>query len=282
MESLTDNGKKYDPRESYLVFVADERLFALPFQKIISVLDVPHATMMPAMSEQTRGVMDFMGQPITIYDFRKKIGAASVHDEIDRFNAMLQQRKQDHLNWIAKLKDAIESGTEITVETNPHNCAFGKWYDSFQTDNLALKRHLAKFDAPHQQIHGIATRSKQFIAEGKKEAAQRLIHESEQGVLRQLITLFDETRSELQKAYTEYAIVVQADESSNVALAVDEPRYFGMLDDITFPLPKLIDRHGVGFVDAYGVLKSEGVDAEILIVELDKFLLDNSHNMLES
>lgn len=276
MDSLPQNGNKYNPQESFLVFAADKRLFALPFQKIISVLDIPKATMMPSMSEHTRGVVDFMGEPVAMYDFRKKIGAVSVRDEIMALSEILQQRKQDHLNWIARLKDAVYSGSEITVETNPHKCAFGKWYDTFKTDSLVLKRHLAKFDAPHQQIHSIANRAKLLIAESNKEAALQLIHETEQGVLAQLVALFDETGSELQKAISEYAIVAQAEDSMKIALAVDEPRYFGILDDIVSPLPKMVDRHGIGFVDAYGVLKSEGIVAEILIVELDKFLSESS------
>lgn len=263
---------KYDPQGSYLVFSVDDRLFSLPFQKIVSVLDVPKATLMPGMDEYMRGVMDFMGQPITIYNFRKKIGAPDVSDEIITLSETLQQRKQDHLNWIAKLKGAVESGAEITVETNPHKCAFGTWYDSFRTDNLAMKRYLAKFDAPHQYIHGIAAHAKQFIAEGNTDAALKLIRETEQGALAQLVVLFDEASAELQQAFTEYAIVVQADECTKVALAVDEPRYFGVLDDLTFPLPNMVDRHGVGFVDAYGVLKSDDGAAEILIVDLEKFL----------
>lgn len=278
MDNLAQNENKYDPQESYLVFAADERLFALPFQKIISVLDVPKATMMPAMSEHTRGVMDFMGEPITMYDFRKKIGAVSIREEIIKLSETLLQRKQDHLNWIAKLKEAVNSGSEITLETNPHKCAFGKWYDSFHTDSLSLKRYLAKFDAPHQHIHGIANHAKHLIAEGNTDAALNLIQETEQGELAQLVALFDEAKIELQHAYTEYAIVVHAEESMKVALAVDEPRYFGILDDITFPLPKMVDQHGVGFVDAYGVIKSDGVNTEILIVDLEKFLSENGQS----
>jgi len=276
MEYLSQSESKYDPQGSYLVFSVDDRLFSLPFQKIVSVLDVPKVTMMPRMDEYISGVMDFMGQPISIYNFRKKIGAASVNEEIIKLSETLQQRKQDHLNWIARLKDAVTNCTEITVETNPHKCAFGKWYDSFCTDNLAMKRYLAKFDAPHKHIHAIGTQAKELIADGNCDAALKLIHETEQGALAQLVVLFDEAKAELRQAFTEYAIVVQADDLMKVALAVDEPRYFGVLDDLTFPLPKMVDQAGAGFVDAYGVLKSDGADAEILIVDLEKFLSDSS------
>lgn len=273
MESLQAmSNDKYDPQGSYLVFSVNKQLFALPYQKIISVLDNPTATMMPGMDAHTRGVMDFMGKPVTLYDFRKITGILTMNEEIETLDDSLMKRKQDHLNWIAKLKDAVNSGSEITVETNPHKCAFGKWYDSFHTDNLGLSKYLEKFDAPHKHIHGIATRAKDLIAQGDVGAAMKLIDETENRELAELLRLFDGAKAELKRAHTEYAIVVHADDSMHVALAVDEPKYFGVLNDITYPLPKMVDREAASFVDAYGVLRSEGTDAEILIVELDKIL----------
>lgn len=277
MEGLPETFPKYDSQVSFLVFSVDRRLFALPFQKIVSVLDSPKSTRVPKMPEHTRGVMDFMGDPIPIYDFRKKIGAVTLGDEILNLSDTLQQRKQDHLNWITRLKEQVTNGAEITVETNPHKCAFGKWYESFRTDTLALKRYLEKFDTPHQNIHAIATKAKQLITEKNREGALKLIQETEEGSLAQLVILFDEARAELQRAYTEYAIVVHADDVTKVALAVDEPRYFGPLDDLTFPLPKMVDRHENSFVDAYALLRGEKNDTEILIVDLDRFLSTDQH-----
>src|SRR3990167_4072912 len=44
-------------------------------------------------------------------------------------NAELAQREVDHLNWAGKVTGVLlNGGTELTVETDPHKCGFGKWY----------------------------------------------------------------------------------------------------------------------------------------------------------
>ncbi len=263
---------KYDAQGAYLVFAVDRKFFAMPYQKIISVLDNPPATRMPGLSDHARGVMDFMGEPITYLDFRKLIGARGMREEMSELHETLQARKQDHLNWIAKLKEAVTNGTEITVQTDPHLCAFGKWYDSFQTENLSLKRFLKGFDQPHRQIHGIAVRAKELIASGNVTAALHLIGETENRQLAELVRLFDSAKEELRKATSEYAIVARSEERGMIALAVDEPRYFGQLETITHPLPKMATLQENGFVDACGSLRGEGVESEILIIDLERLV----------
>jgi len=270
--SVEHSAAKYDPQENFLVFAVNQQLFALPHQKIISVLDNPASTMMPGMSDHARGVMNFMGEPVTYFDFRKILGEQSIREEINELFDMLLARKQDHLNWVSKLKEAVTNGTEITVQTNPHLCAFGKWYDGFQTENLALSRYLKKFDQPHQKIHALAIQAKGLISAGNAQTALDMIHEAENTVLAQLIRLFDEARDELQRANTEYAIVTQTDDMRKAAFAVDQPKYFGVLDEITHPLPKMVVQQSNGFVEACGTLKVDDTNTEILIIELTKLI----------
>jgi purine-binding chemotaxis protein CheW len=173
---------KYNAVDSYLVFAVDRQYFAMPYQNIIAVLDNPPATRMPGMCPYARGVMEFMGEPVSYFDFRKLIGVRGIPEELDELYATLLARKQDHLNWIGKLKDEVTNGADITVQTNPHLCAFGKWYDAFETDNLAMKRFIRQFDRPHQHIHSIAVRVKEYMATGDAPAALHLIRETEDKV----------------------------------------------------------------------------------------------------
>ena len=46
-----------------------------------------------------------------------------------QLDAELAQREVDHLNWAGKVTGVLLSGSsELTVETDPHKCGFGKWY----------------------------------------------------------------------------------------------------------------------------------------------------------
>jgi Chemoreceptor zinc-binding domain/CheW-like domain len=263
---------KYMQEWSYLVFTVNGQLYALPHQNIISILDKPQTTVIPGMVDEVSGVIDFMGKPLPLYDFRKIIGLRPLMEEADELASSLMQRKQDHLNWITKLKEAVTAGADITVETDPHKCAFGRWYDSFHSDNRIMERHLKQFDAPHKYIHGIALQAKQYMSDGDGDAALKLIQETEHNDLAKLVSLFDGTRQLLHRALTECVIVVQVGRAERVAFTVDEPSYFGQLDEITYPLPLMAVPQGAGFIEAHGVLNADGGASQVLIVALDKVI----------
>ena len=71
------------------------------------------------MADHVRGVIDFMGKPVPLYDFRSRLGEPSIRQDMEDLVELLMARKQDHLNWIAKLKDCVSTGTEIKLATNP-------------------------------------------------------------------------------------------------------------------------------------------------------------------
>jgi purine-binding chemotaxis protein CheW len=269
---MTLPAAKYDRKENYLVLDVNKQLFGIPHSKIISILDGPKCTAMPGLIDQVSGVIDFMDKPIPLLSFRKNLGLASIKEEMDALVEMLEQRKQDHLNWIAKLHGCVESGTEISVETNPHKCAFGKWYDSYVTENLGLARYLKQFDAPHKRIHNLAVQAKELLARNDHSGALDLIRRAETNELSKLVALFDQAAGILYGSITEYAVVVQVDDQRTSALAVDHLKYFGPLDEIVYPLQGMFDCRGRSFVDAYGMYAADESSVEILIVNLEHLI----------
>jgi purine-binding chemotaxis protein CheW len=83
------------------------------------------------------------------------MGLTSAVEETESFCALMQQREQDHRNWLNELE---ASSRPFTLATDPHQCAFGKWYDKFKAENAWVAALLKKFDVPHRQIHGMAIR----------------------------------------------------------------------------------------------------------------------------
>ncbi|MCC6697708.1 MAG: CZB domain-containing protein [Candidatus Hydrogenedentes bacterium] len=76
----------------------------------------------------------------------------------------LSQREIDHLNWASQVSALLtdESKTELTVETDPTKCAFGKWYYSDERKHAALlvpsaAEYLDALDEPHRKLHESAT-----------------------------------------------------------------------------------------------------------------------------
>ncbi len=75
----------------------------------------------------------------------------------------LAQRELDHLNWANQVNALLTDAkvTKLTVETDPHKCAFGKWlYGKGRQEVEKLVPSLApllkKIEAPHARLHASA------------------------------------------------------------------------------------------------------------------------------
>jgi hypothetical protein len=86
-------------------------------------------------------------------------GAHSIRGGINlrgRFCAMMQLREQDHRKWLLELEASVQEHRSFLMTTDPHKCAFGKWYDNYHADNAWVAALLKKVDGPHRQIHAVA------------------------------------------------------------------------------------------------------------------------------
>lgn len=73
------------------------------------------------------------------------------------------QKEVDHLNWASAVSSLIndDSVTTLTAQTDPHQCAFGKWYygpERKQAEALVpgLAPVLARIEEPHARLHQTA------------------------------------------------------------------------------------------------------------------------------
>lgn len=254
----------------YFVFSVKDYLLALPFFNIIQIVDSPICTAVPNMPPYVRGVIDFMGAPIPMIDTRVRLSVKSRQEEVaDMVNTFLQ-RKQEHLNWISNLKDAVEHDKEISVEKNPHVCAFGKWYDTYKANTLALSSYMYRFDRPHKAIHNLAVQSENLILAGQKQQAHLLISAAEQNELKTLVALFDGFEEQMRQSYQEYAVVV-THKGQKMSLAIDTVKYFEKLDEIVYDVPftgNINDKVILGV----GRKKIGDVTDEVMLLNLDALL----------
>ena len=80
--------------------------------------------------------------------------------EGNKLDSILAQREVDHLNWAGAVNALLtdENVTELHVETDPHQCGFGKWlYGEGRRQAEALVPSLApmlkNIELPHSQLH---------------------------------------------------------------------------------------------------------------------------------
>lgn len=267
-----DSQAIYSQDIEYLVFQAGNQPFAIPYLYLVSILDSPAITPVPNMAPHVRGVIDFHGGTVPLYDLRIKMGLPSLPEETAEIVAALKLRKQDHLNWLDKLKTEVESGSAITVETDHHRCAFGRWYDTYRPDSLSLQSYMTQFDVPHQKIHRIAIEAQECLKNNDRNGARDLITRTEETELRRLVRLFDEAENKIKALSFEYAIVIDLPGHDRFALCVDGLKHFDRFAEVVYPLPKVFTAERLNFIDAIGRQQgTEGVQ-EVLILNLPLFL----------
>jgi purine-binding chemotaxis protein CheW len=212
--------KTYPAEMAWAVVQAKNRSFAVATQDLREMVIMPEVAEVPNTGQFVRGVINLRGRVLPLIDLRKRIGLASVADDNDVFCAMLDQREQDHHNWLNELEASVREGREFKLTTDPHKCAFGKWYDTYHADNPVIAMHLKKFDQPHQHIHAIAIEVEKLMAQGVPDKAQEMIDGTRTGSLGHLLKLFAELRSIIREGNREIALVVNA-EGKNFAVSVD-------------------------------------------------------------
>ena len=254
----------------HLVFSAKDYILALPYFDIIQIVDSPDCTALPNMPQYVRGVIDLMGEAVPLIDTRIKLSIQSRQEEVTEFVKTFMMRKQDHLNWIDKLKKAVDNDDEILVEKDPHRCAFGKWFDTYQPNTLALAQYMSLFDTPHKTIHKLAVHAEEMVQAGQKEQAKVLIHAAENNELINLIRLFDGFEDKMRQSYQEYAIVVMHN-GQKYALSADSIKYFEKMDEIVNNVPLLVNIdekmiHGIGRK------KMRDITEDIIVLNLACFL----------
>jgi methyl-accepting chemotaxis protein len=81
-------------------------------------------------------------------------------DEAAQNDTFMLQKLVDHLNWVSTLSNLVfkEDVHSVDLETDDHNCAFGKWLYSEKTKTLAaedkeLGKLIEAIKEPHHRLH---------------------------------------------------------------------------------------------------------------------------------
>ena len=212
--------RTYPPEMPWAIVEVKNQLFAIATQDMREMVMMSEAAQVPDVPDYIRGVINLRGRVLPVLDLRKRMGFASALEETETFCATMEQREQDHRNWLNELELSVQQRRPFTLATDPHKCAFGKWYDSYHAENAWVAALLKKFDAPHQQIHGVATAVEKLKASQEFDKADQLIGQTRDGLLAKLIHLFAELRDLVRDTERETAVIL-AGEDRLFAISVD-------------------------------------------------------------
>ncbi|MEZ6002767.1 MAG: CZB domain-containing protein [Planctomycetota bacterium] len=249
-------------------FTLGETAYAVPLHEILAVNSMPDQWMrMPTGSCDTVKVIEYRGRPTEMIDFAAYLGVRSSSEAKLEIAELLEQRERDHVLWIEALEDSIKNGTPFTKATNPHECAFGKWYDNYETKEEGFAELMAKFDAPHRRIHSLAE-TLLGIAETDQKRALAQLEVERNTTLAEMRRLFASARQHLRRLARRVVLFLTVDGSTPaLGLALDEINdvrrfYRSQLQDMDQVGATLEDRVGELFT---GILVAENEESCVLL-----------------
>ncbi len=254
----------------WVLLELNDVIYATSCESVLSLNQLPEITPLPKAPLEVRGVINFRGRLIELLDTRLILGTKSIIEEIEAFFAMMDQRYQDHMNWLNTLEKTVKEDTEFSLTTDPHKCAFGKWYDSYNSKNtnIMFLSTFAKFDKPHKEIHEIAIKAKELIFSGNKQAAIDLIESTRNTKLKEMLNLFEDLKEAYKNSRKEIVVVIGEDESKCIGLSVDQITAIEHLSEFD---ENLVKDSMTGTEYLAGIAKRK--DGSVVIILNEEYLL---------
>ncbi|WP_312642157.1 chemotaxis protein CheW [Hydrogenoanaerobacterium sp.] len=252
----------------WLIFKLCGEYFTFTSELVSSIMMLPQNIVpMPNSPQYVRGIFDLRGKIIPLIELRRLFGMKSLTEEYQEFADMLEARKQDHLHWVKELERSVKQNEPFTLATDPHQCAFGKWYDNFESDLHTINHHMRKIDEPHTKLHQTALEveeCKQNCDDCERdECLKKVFGKLSDEYVPQIVSLLDEAKELFKIDFHEMVIVLEKDD-----------QYFGIMAD---EIVSVEDLEEIGSVDNMGgssesdfisgVRKSKSVDKSILVID---------------
>lgn len=224
MEYMQQNNPVEKENLPHLVFKVKDNYYAIDSKHIASILQYEGSEQLPNSVPEMVGIMLFREKAAPIIDIRSVFHQPTLAQEYQDFVEMLDQRSEDHVHWASELERSVETGKAFTLTTDPHKCAFGRWYDNYRVESHTIMFHLEKIRAPHDALHHAAEEMFRCTAEkspeAKGECEQRVIQQVKEHYMPTVLGLLEEAKEIFKNAYKEMVIMVG--EENPVGLMVDE------------------------------------------------------------
>lgn len=213
-----------DDNISTFTFYVSDSLFAIEIEYVLSVKeDINKIQAVPVGSKGVQGVYKYQDTIVPVYDFSALLNLTSGQQKMQDLIDNLQAREQDHVDWLNALEASIKNDVAFTKALDPHQCAFGKWYDSFVTRDETLSEILSQFDEPHQRIHSLANTLLNLKGQGHIEKALEQLKIERHTTLSRLRNLFASARNQVQSVMRPVILFITRDGAKPVfGMIVDE------------------------------------------------------------
>lgn len=257
-------------------------LFAVPIKNVLSITqETKELHCLAFKSESAIGITRYLETPVSVIDLAKISGFASVIEEKTKLIKMLQQREEDHNFWMDELEKAIVDNQAFSYPRDAHQCQFGKWCQSFKTEDEELYQTLSDLSEPHNRLHGLADKLLTLSQSGNMAEALVKLQNERNTTLKKLNQLLRRAATQLKNSVRPvYLFLTLNGETPCVALLADE---IASVEAAGSELPVSIKSMGIpqknrhsNFIAGYLQLKSE---KDCLLIDVEK--LGNASELLQ-
>ena len=249
-----------------IIFKVKDHFYSVNSANIAGIMQLPEYQKVPEAPPHVKGIFVLRGETVSMSDMRIIFGYKTLNDEFEEFKEMIEHRKNDHLRWAEELERCAETGEEFTLASNPHDCAFGKWYYSYKSENNVIKTHLRAIDQPHTELHEAAVKLKKYQQTGETKEIEKLINAVKEDYVPTVLKLLDETVEAFRtEVFHEMLLVFQGNGDRQLGIVVDE---VVAVED----LQRISDRSAIARFQTLGLVsgicKSSRIDD--IVLELDE------------
>jgi chemotaxis signal transduction protein len=213
-----------------VTFMVRNTVYGVSTTLVQGMLEMPEIRPVPHAPSCVRGLINLRGEVLPVVDLRVRLGMPSKVQECSEFVELMKAREKDHILWLEELDASVAEGRPFNLATDPTQCAFGRWYQTFETDDQVARSILARMEGPHEKIHATAQQVAEKVAAGDTKAAQEILERVRDTELSRLLELFQSIRKHYGDDIREQAIILEAP-AFTYAIAVDSIESVEFLDD---------------------------------------------------
>jgi Chemoreceptor zinc-binding domain len=204
-----------------ITFMTADAAFAIPLEQVLYIeKDVKRNLQVNELDEFNHEVITYQNNTVQLFDFNQLIGSENHQTMMNKLVTKLDEMEQQHRDWLDALEVSLKNNTPFTKALDPNKCAFGIWYNKFETDIDELKEALQRFDAPHKKLHGLAETLLHLNSTDHDEA-MKILSIERQTTLSELIHLFHLTKERALSSIRPIILFVEHNSGKVTALRLD-------------------------------------------------------------
>lgn len=206
IEELEEEDAGVEADFPWVLFSVNEITYGVYSAFVLSIEISSTVTSIVDTPGYMRGVTNFRGDMIELIDLRTLFG---IPNRVDALLQTLQPKINAHTTWVETLRRCVETGEKFTLATDPHMCAFGKWYYNFTTSDVVLSSHLKRVEKPHSELHTRGAKVVTLLEAGKNDEALKLYEAEILPAYRHTMDLLSQTLQVYTEGTREMLVVIE-------------------------------------------------------------------------